>query len=68
MRMRAMLLMPLAVILAGCASTTPPVVTDLGCIWTRTIRWSAADTLPTIEQVTAHNRARAGRCQGDDND
>jgi hypothetical protein len=58
----ALLPMPL-LILAGCATTTASVGTDVvACSAFEPIRWSKKDTDDTIRQAKEHNAAWAALC------
>ncbi len=52
-----------ALLLAGCATTTPTAVTDTSCLALEPITYSIKDTPETIAQIRAHNAAWDTLCK-----
>ena len=59
--MRYVLVMPLMLILGGCATQT--VSTETSCSVFGYITWSKLDTDKTIQQVKVHNARREAFCK-----
>jgi hypothetical protein len=69
---RALLTLPVAILLACCATTTgsggidegdlDPVAHAAFCAVARPITWSAADSAATVAEIKAHNAAGKAIC------